>query len=58
MGSYFSDKINEISLTLEELGSKIAETCPTCRAVSETVERLKVGLEELEDRSRNITSII
>jgi len=58
MGSYFSDKINEIGLTLEELGSKIAETCPTCQAVSETIERLKVGLEELEDRSRNITSII
>ncbi|MDD1748837.1 MAG: PAS domain S-box protein, partial [Methanothrix sp.] len=58
MGSYFSGKINEISLTLEELGSKIAETCPTCQAVSETIERLKVGLEDLEDRSRNITSII
>ena len=58
MGSYFSDKMNEISLTLEELGRKIAEACPTCQAVSETIERLKVGLEDLEDRSRNITSII
>jgi PAS domain S-box-containing protein len=58
MGSYFSEKINEISLTLEELNRKIAETCPTCQAVSETIERLKVGLEELVDRSRNITSII
>jgi PAS domain S-box-containing protein len=58
MGSYFSDKISEISITLEELDRKIAETCPTCLAVSEMIERLKVGLEELEDRSRNITSII
>jgi len=58
MGSYFSDKIDEIGLTLEELSRKIAETGPTCQTVSETIERLKVGLEELEDRSRNITSII
>ncbi|MBN1235147.1 MAG: PAS domain S-box protein [Methanotrichaceae archaeon] len=58
MGSYFSDKINEICFTLEDLSSKIAATCPTCQAVSETIERLKIMLEELEDRSRNITSII
>ena len=47
-----------ISITLDELNGKIAENCPTCQAVSETIERLRVGLEELEDRSRNITSII
>ncbi len=58
MGSYFSDKISDLSITLDGLNRKIAENCPTCQAVSEMMERLKVGLEELEDRSRNITSII
>ena len=58
MGSYFSDKIDEIGLTLEELSRKIAETSPTFQTVSETIKSLKVDLEELEDRSRNITSII
>ncbi|MDD2834989.1 MAG: PAS domain-containing protein, partial [Methanothrix sp.] len=58
MGSYFSDKINDVSVILDELNGKIAENCPTCQAVSEMMERLRVGLEELEDRSRNIASII
>jgi PAS domain S-box-containing protein len=58
MGSYFSDKINEIGLTLEELSRKIAETCSPCPTVSEKIEHLKAGLKELEDRSRNITTIL
>jgi len=58
MGSYFSDKISDLCITLDELNRKIAQNCPTCQAVSEMMERLKVGFEELEDRSRNITSII
>ncbi len=58
MGSYFSDKINDISITLDELNGKIAKNCPTCQAISEMIERLRVDLEELEDRSCNITSII
>jgi PAS domain S-box-containing protein len=58
MGSYFSDKINDVGIILDELNGKIAENCPTCQVVSEMIERLRVGLEELEDRSRNIASII
>ncbi|MDD1736526.1 MAG: PAS domain S-box protein, partial [Methanothrix sp.] len=54
MASYFSDKINEIGVALEELEDKIAESCPTCPAVYETIDRLKAGLDDLEDRSRNI----
>jgi PAS domain S-box-containing protein len=58
MGSYFSDKIKDIRITLDELNRKIAKNCPTHMAVLKMIECLKVGLEELEDRSRNITSII
>jgi PAS domain S-box-containing protein len=58
MGSYFSDKINDVSITLNELNGTIAKNCQTCQAVSEMIERLRVGLEELEDCSRNIASII
>ena len=58
MGSYFGDKINDVGIILDELNRKIAENCPNCRAVSEMIERLRAGLEELEDRSRNIASII
>ncbi len=58
MGSYFSDKISDINITVDELNRKIAKNCLTQMAVSEMIKNLKVGLEELEDRSRNITSII
>ena len=51
MGSYFSDKINEIVLALDDLNRKIVETSMPCQAVSETIERIKFDLEELEDRS-------
>ncbi len=64
MGSYFSDKIKGLSITLDELKHRSEvrqnseEICSDHQAVLELIEHLKVGLEELEDRSQNITSII
>lgn len=58
MGSYISDKINEIGVALEELRNKNADPSNSSKTLSETIDRLKISLEELEERSRNITSVI
>ncbi len=57
-GSYISDKINEISLELEELKNRNADTCSASRTISETMDHLVISLEELADQSRNVISII
>jgi PAS domain S-box-containing protein len=58
MGSYFSGMINDLSISLDDLKHESEESCPDRHSILELIDRLKIGLEELEDRSLNITSII
>jgi len=58
MGSYFSGMIGDLSVSLDELKRESEESCPDRHFILQLIDRLKIGLEELEDRSRNVTSII
>jgi PAS domain-containing protein len=58
MGSYFSEMIGDLSFSLDELKHESEESCPDRHFIMQLIDRLKIGLDELKDRSRNITSII
>lgn len=58
MGIYFSGMIGDLSISLDELKRESEESCPNRHFILQLIDRLKIGLEELEDASRNITSII
>ncbi|MDD4653764.1 MAG: PAS domain S-box protein, partial [Methanothrix sp.] len=58
MGSYFSEMIGDLNFSLDELKHESEESCPDRHFIMQLIDRIKIGLDELEDRSRNITGII
>ncbi len=58
MEDYFSDKIDEICISLRMLKESVSESGISSPSIFETLQCIKASLDDLEDCSRNVTSLV